>query len=346
MKIADLLKAMHANGATTDAMIAAVEAFEAISGAEQAERRAKAAAKKAKQRARLKVECPPMSPDVPGTIGDIGGQEGTKSTSPAPSPDGRPSPPAPPHPTLNPSPTPDSQTGASALGDEGAGQVEPVETFDLKTDSTAESDRLDLGSESARANPANPKAKADKPRLNDWPDDYREQFWKVYPRKVAKKPAMKELDRIYKADNVPFFDLINGVKLLVRLDLDPEFIKHPDSWLRNERWNDDQTSRLNRKTTSTNIQKPMTLAAENTKWWLDQSRAAHEVIQERDNGRRYDDEGARATLDGERSGDPDRRRAEPRPGERPGPGRVDPAGRRCDGPESAHYGESTRIPGW
>lgn len=70
---ADVLRAMRAAGASAEAIIAAVEADQALEAARLAERRAKAAAKKRRQRA--EVELRPF--DVPGTIGDIKGHEGT-----------------------------------------------------------------------------------------------------------------------------------------------------------------------------------------------------------------------------------------------------------------------------
>lgn len=70
---ADVLRAMRAAGASAEAIIAAVEADQAIEAARLAEKRAKAAAKKKRQRA--EVELRPF--DVPGTLGDIEGQEGT-----------------------------------------------------------------------------------------------------------------------------------------------------------------------------------------------------------------------------------------------------------------------------
>lgn len=70
---ADVLRAMRAAGASAEAIIAAIEADQAIDAQRVADRRAKAAAKKRRQRAEVELR----SFDVPGTLGDIEGHEGT-----------------------------------------------------------------------------------------------------------------------------------------------------------------------------------------------------------------------------------------------------------------------------
>lgn len=262
-------------------------------------------------------------------------QGGSDPASPAPSPDGRPSPPTPPHPTLNPSPTPDSQIGAGALGsdDQGREEGQPLE--------------LDLGV--GRVDPEQPaeiRAKAAKPRMNDWPDDYFEQFWSAYPRKVVKKRAKKELERIYKSDNVPFFELMNGVNLLVRLGLDIEFVKYPDAWLRDERWNDEQKPRLNSQDTSTNCKNGMTMAAKSKMAWFEDSNAANERLREKANGQRNDhDAPAGPALDHEPRRQPGAS-AEPRSCQRPDAGRPGAAGGSSDGRRPAFASLPSRILGW
>lgn len=74
MSLVTTLKALAAAGGTAEQLLAVVEAHEAAQDVAAAERRTKAAAKKRRQRA--------MSPFVPGTEGDIGGQAGTNGDSP------------------------------------------------------------------------------------------------------------------------------------------------------------------------------------------------------------------------------------------------------------------------
>lgn len=77
MSLAAIVDALIAAGCTAEQIGAAVKAAEAEREAAQADRRAKATEKKRKQRIANK----PMSPSVPGTVGDSGGQ---------PPPDGSP----------------------------------------------------------------------------------------------------------------------------------------------------------------------------------------------------------------------------------------------------------------
>lgn len=65
-----------------------------------------------------------------------------------------------------------------------------------------------------------------------------EKFWNVYPRKVAKKSALKAWVASVTKDNLD--DVVAGA---IRFANDPnlpveQFIPHPSTWLRSERWND------------------------------------------------------------------------------------------------------------
>lgn len=73
-----------------------------------------------------------------------------------------------------------------------------------------------------------------------WPQDYQEQFWDVYPRRVAKKAAMKALDRVRKGSEVPFEVLISAVKIYARAvaGKDVQYVAHPATWLNAGRWDD------------------------------------------------------------------------------------------------------------
>ena len=80
---------------------------------------------------------------------------------------------------------------------------------------------------------------AEKP--NDWPKDYRERFWAVYPRRTEKKSALAKLDAVKKSGAVPWAQFEAG---LVRYrdhvaGTEERFIKHPTTWLNRGCWDDE-----------------------------------------------------------------------------------------------------------
>jgi hypothetical protein len=83
-------------------------------------------------------------------------------------------------------------------------------------------------------------AVADATCATDWPADYREIFWEAYPRKVGKKGALRELDRHRKS--VSFEKLISAVRAYTAT-ADPQFTKHPKTWLTNGCWDDEPDTR-------------------------------------------------------------------------------------------------------
>ncbi|WP_316164544.1 MULTISPECIES: helix-turn-helix domain-containing protein [unclassified Bradyrhizobium] len=91
-------------------------------------------------------------------------------------------------------------------------------------------------------------AQSNRRKTAQWPDDYREQFWNVVPRKVGKDAAISELERIERSDTVEFKDIINGMRRYaqspdVRRDVrDPDrrrFVSYPANWLAKRRWTDE-----------------------------------------------------------------------------------------------------------
>lgn len=76
---------------------------------------------------------------------------------------------------------------------------------------------------------------------DDWPDDFGDQFWKIYPKRTQKLAAMKKLATLRKSRIVTFADLIAGVQryALSVLGTDPQYIKNPDAWLNAGRWSDE-----------------------------------------------------------------------------------------------------------
>lgn len=83
-----------------------------------------------------------------------------------------------------------------------------------------------------------PVAKATVRRHADWPDDYGDQLWAIYPRKTEKKAGMVALAAIYRADKVSWLDIVNGVELL--FGCDPQYVKALPRWLKGECWNDER----------------------------------------------------------------------------------------------------------
>lgn len=84
---------------------------------------------------------------------------------------------------------------------------------------------------------------------SDWPADYEEVFWDAFPRRIAKKDAMKVLYRIRKSDEVPFEILISAVKNFARtmVGKDMKFVPYPATWLNAGRWDDDPSALLDGK---------------------------------------------------------------------------------------------------
>lgn len=73
---------------------------------------------------------------------------------------------------------------------------------------------------------------------DDWPKDFREQFWKSYPRKLEKKATIKALERTRASRVVPFERLMTAVRAYAAT-ADPQFTKHPTTWLSKGCWDDE-----------------------------------------------------------------------------------------------------------
>lgn len=79
------------------------------------------------------------------------------------------------------------------------------------------------------------------PALNDHAGDF-EEWWKQYPRHVAKAAARREYVKAVESGVTPA-DLLNGAMRYAaeRGDEDPKYTKHPGNWLRGECWRDEAT---------------------------------------------------------------------------------------------------------
>jgi len=67
-----------------------------------------------------------------------------------------------------------------------------------------------------------------------------EEFWRLYPRRVAKRAAQKEWDREIRAGTEPE-TIIEGLRrqLPMLMRKDPQFIPHARTWLHQGRWEDE-----------------------------------------------------------------------------------------------------------
>ena len=66
-----------------------------------------------------------------------------------------------------------------------------------------------------------------------------EEFWKQYPKKAGKAAAFKAYEKALK--NADHLEIMQGVMIYAQQQTDPQFIKHPQGWLNDERWKDDFT---------------------------------------------------------------------------------------------------------
>lgn len=67
-----------------------------------------------------------------------------------------------------------------------------------------------------------------------------EKFWNVYPRKVAKRDALKAWKGVMSGKDAPTVSqVLAGVEQYKAQKLDPKFISYPASWLRAGRWSDE-----------------------------------------------------------------------------------------------------------
>jgi hypothetical protein len=77
--------------------------------------------------------------------------------------------------------------------------------------------------------------------VGDWPADFRERFWKAYPRKAGKAVAFRKLETIRNGGKVTFAALMAGVDRYASacLQIEIQFQKHPATWLNAGCWDDD-----------------------------------------------------------------------------------------------------------
>jgi len=84
-------------------------------------------------------------------------------------------------------------------------------------------------------------------QIPTWPIDAFDQFWELYPRRVGKKAALREFEKIQRRNEVPFEVLISAVKIYARSRIGKEmqYVAHPSTWLHQGRWDDEPDALLN-----------------------------------------------------------------------------------------------------
>jgi hypothetical protein len=123
---------------------------------------------------------------------------------------------------------------------------EPLETLTDDPPGKPELTRVSLADEAAAERRANGHDKPKpiepvKPNIAG-PDDIRwfEQFWSKYPRKVGKKAALKAWVKAIKVTD--FTTIMEGLDRYIEHGIkadEPEYTKHPSTWLNGECWNDE-----------------------------------------------------------------------------------------------------------
>lgn len=72
---------------------------------------------------------------------------------------------------------------------------------------------------------------------DDWPTDYREQFWSKYPHKVGKPDALGKLDRARKSGATTWATLWAGLERYIAKTDDRPWC-NPATWIHQQRWTD------------------------------------------------------------------------------------------------------------
>ena len=75
----------------------------------------------------------------------------------------------------------------------------------------------------------------------EWPNDWFEQFWKFYPRRIARKAAWNALYKVMRNREVEFDKLIQAVQNFAAhvRGKDVQYIPHPATWINQGRWDDE-----------------------------------------------------------------------------------------------------------
>lgn len=84
----------------------------------------------------------------------------------------------------------------------------------------------------------NQKIKEETRVSDDWPEDFREQFWARYPNKVGKPKALAKLEQARKR-GVAWRAIMNGLERYIRDKPADRAWLNPETFLNQERWADE-----------------------------------------------------------------------------------------------------------
>lgn len=78
---------------------------------------------------------------------------------------------------------------------------------------------------------------------SDWPKDFREVFWQLFPKRVDKQAAFKKLEQLRRGGDLPWKILVDGVERYVQSvrGTEAKYVKSPAAWLNAGKWDDEIT---------------------------------------------------------------------------------------------------------
>ncbi|MCJ2086519.1 YdaU family protein [Methylobacterium sp. E-005] len=79
-------------------------------------------------------------------------------------------------------------------------------------------------------------------RKHVWPNDYREQAWDRYGKKVDKQPSMAALDGLYRADKTSWTEFIGGVDRQAAA-VEPQYRPSLERFIKRQKWTDQHPAR-------------------------------------------------------------------------------------------------------
>jgi hypothetical protein len=82
-------------------------------------------------------------------------------------------------------------------------------------------------------------------RTAPWPEDWRNQFWSIYPKKAQRKTCFDKLERIEREDTIEFSTIIDGLRRYVKKTngVEDRYILLPVTFINQARWDDEDTKR-------------------------------------------------------------------------------------------------------
>ena len=92
--------------------------------------------------------------------------------------------------------------------------------------------------------------------MNDMKDNSFDNFYKLYPRKIARSKAKKSFNKLNNKDRyLAYNGLIDYIKLWKHNKTEKQFIPHPSTWLNQRRWEDEIDLPKTKKQKTSNLNK-------------------------------------------------------------------------------------------